>query len=473
MIKYKIDSRKVEKNDCFIAIRGNTVDGHDYIKQAIYNGSRTVVVDHRIEDLPPTVYQIVTPDTKKWLEHMLVQGFSDEINEMNLIGITGTNGKTTTAYLTYQMLNKMGEKCAYIGTIGCYIPGMDKIELPNTTPNILDLYDLLLTAKKMGCRHVAMEVSSQGLDMDRTLGLKFQTGLFTNLTQDHLDYHKTMDNYLNCKMKLLDQLEGTMLLNSDDEASNKWKTRYNKCKTYGLNGEIKLISYEDDLLGTSIKVEVEGKEYNIHTNLKGKFNVYNYLSCLSIALESGKSMDEIIKVTPFIYPPKGRCEIIPVNEGIAVVDYAHTPDAVENIINTFNENKTGRIITVIGCGGDRDATKRPIMGNIASTMSDFTIFTNDNPRTEDPVKIMNDILVGTKNNRFAVIYDRKEAIEKAIDLMNPGDVILILGKGHEDYQIIGRTKYHFDDREIVENYIAETKEKNKTDTKIRTKNLKK
>lgn len=453
MIKIKIDSRKCEKGDCYVAIRGNTVDGHDFVWDAIEHGARTVVVDHKL-DLPVSVYQIVVDNTEKWLEDRLVHSYSNEINEMNLIGITGTNGKTTTAYLTYQLLNKLGEKTAYIGTIGCYIPGMDPIELPNTTPNIRDLYDLLLTAEEEGCTSISMEVSSQGLDMNRTVGLKFKTGLFTNLTQDHLDYHKTMDNYLNCKLKMLEQLDGNMIINNDDKYANIWREKAPRTKTIGYNGEdIKLLSFEDELMGTTIRIEYEGKEYTISTNLKGEFNVYNYLSSLSIALDQGKNMEEIIEATKEIYPPKGRCEIVQVNKGIAVIDYAHTPDAMDKIIDTFNRVKRGRVITIFGCGGDRDATKRPIMASIATSNSDYVIITNDNPRTEDETLIMDDILKGVKKDNYEVIYDRREAINRALDIMEENDIVLILGKGHEDYQIIGKTKHHFDDREVVDDYL--------------------
>ena len=452
MIKIQIDSRKCDKGDCYVAIRGNTVDGHDYIQDAINHGARTVVIDHDIK-LPSTVYKIIVDNTEKWLEDSMIRSYSKDINKMNLIGITGTNGKTTTAYLTYQLLNRLGSKTAYIGTIGCYIPGMDPVELPNTTPNIRDLYDLLLTAKENGCTHISMEVSSQGLDMNRTVGLKFKTGLFTNLTQDHLDYHKTMDNYLNCKLKMLDQLEGNMIINNDDKYASIWKDKSPRNKTIGFKGEdIKIVSFEDELMGTRITIKYQGKEYEIHTNLKGEFNVYNYVSTLSIALDQGYTIEQIIEETKNIYPPKGRCEIVEVNDGIAVIDYAHTPDAMDKIIDTFNNVKRGRIITIFGCGGNRDATKRPKMASIATSKSDYCIITNDNPRCENEELIMKDILEGVKKDNYEVIYDRREAINKALNIMNENDIVLILGKGHEDYQIIGKTKHHFDDREVVEEY---------------------
>ena len=455
MIHIKIDSRKVVPGDTFIAIKGTTLDGHEFIEDAVKSGASCVVVNHDVF-IPDGIKKIITKDTNEWLTNVLVDRYSELINSMDLIAITGTNGKTTTAYLTFQLLNKMGEKTAYIGTTGCYIPGEEVIELPNTTPDILDLYELLLICLSKGVKTVAMETSSHGLSLGRTKGLKFKIGLFTNLTQDHLDYHKTMENYLNAKMLLLNQLEGTMLLNSDDEASLKWEERYDKTKTFGRNGDIKLIDYTFQDTNTIINIEYLGKAYTITTNLLGEFNVYNYLGVLSIALERGYRIESIIEKTKEVYPPKGRCELIPYNGGIIVVDYAHTPDAVEKIINTF---KGYNIVTVFGCGGDRDRTKRPIMGSIASNLSNKVIITSDNPRTEDPVKIIDDIVAGINKDNFIISVDRKRAIKLGVRESKPGTVVLILGKGHEDYQIIGKEKHHFSDQEVIKNYIKLNKKR--------------
>lgn len=454
MINIKIDSRKIVPGDTFVALRGATVDGHDFINKAIEAGATKVVVEH---DVDCSVEKLIVEDTNKWLTDYISETYSKEINEMNIIGVTGTNGKTTTAYLTYQILNALGSKTAYIGTIGFYQPDKEFIELPNTTPNILDLYELFLTAKENGCKNVMMEVSSHALHQERVKGINYKVAAFTNLTQDHLDYHETMDNYLDAKKLILKQLEGPMIVNIDDPYGVKW-TDYNNTLTLGTNGtDYKIISYNDTEHGTMINFSTKEKEYQVETNLRSTFNVYNYLTALSLINNLGYSIEDIIKVTSSIYPPKGRCEQIKVKDGEAVVDYAHTPDAVEKIINAFTENKKGRVITIVGCGGDRDPKKRPIMGRIAAENSDYVVFTSDNPRTEDPQTIMDNILAGVSTNNYEVELDRRTAIKKALDMIEKDDVVLILGKGHEDYQIIGHEKIHLDDAEEVRKYIENTK----------------
>ena len=452
MINIKIDSRKIKPGDIFVALPGSTVDGHDFVSKAYENGAIKAVVEHKVKC---EIEQEVVENTNEWLTNYISDNYQDQVNELNIIGVTGTNGKTTTAYLTYQLLNKLGSKTAYTGTIGFYIPDEDVVEIPNTTPNILDLYELILTAKEKGCKNVMMEVSSHALHQSRVKGLKFKVAAFTNLTQDHLDYHKTMENYFEAKKLILKQLIGPMIINMDDSYGKLWLEVYDNNKTLGNNGEdYKIISYHDTTHGTFIKFIANSQEYEVETKLRSAFNVYNYLTCLSLVNCLGFSIDEILAKTSEICPPKGRCEQIKVKDGEAVIDYAHTPDAVEKIIKAFTENKKGRVITIVGCGGDRDPKKRPIMGHIAAHNSDYCIFTSDNPRTEDPQKIMDDILAGVDTDNYEVILDRKTAIKTALDMIEKNDVVLILGKGHEDYQIIGHTKIHLDDSEEVRKYLT-------------------
>ena len=287
-------------------------------------------------------------------------------------------------------------------------------------------------------------------------GLHYDVAAFTNPTQDHLDFHKTMENYLKAKTKIMNYIvpNGKMIVNNDDEYSKAFNKEGIKTIKIGYkeDSNIKFEAANFTPVGTNIKFNEVDRELEINTNLTSRFNVYNYMTCYTILRALGYSYEQIKEATQNIYPPSGRCEIIPVNDGFAVIDYAHTPDAVDKIISSMNELKQGRIITVIGCGGDRDPIKRPIMGNIACAKSDYVVFTNDNPRTEDPVKIMLDITKDLPYDNYEIELDRTKAIHRAIDIMKPNDIVCVLGKGHEDYQIIGHEKIHLDDHEIVRSW---------------------
>ncbi len=451
MIPIKTDSRKVVPGDTFVAISGHTVDGHDYIEEAIQKGATKIVCEHGSF----SVETLVVENSALWLQKYLVENYQKEIASLKVIGVTGTNGKTTTCFLTYQLLKKLGVAAAYIGTIGFWYGDYSK-ELPNTTPEILELYSMFLEALEHGITVIVMEVSSHALDQKRVEGIHFTHAAFTNLTEDHLDYHKTMENYLQAKLLLLNQLDGVMVVNSDDEYAKYFM--HDPYVTLGYSGkDYKILSYEEEITGTKIRFEVNQTPYEVETNLKSKFNVYNYLMSLALVHCLGFSIQNILDVSKDIYPPKGRCAVIKVYDAVAVIDYAHTPDAVEKIIDAFLENKKGKIITIVGCGGDRDPLKRPIMGRIATEKSDFVIFTSDNPRTEDPEKILEDILKGVTKNNYEVEVDRRKAIQKGLEKLKCNDVLLILGKGHEDYQIIGHEKHHFDDFEEVQNYLENSK----------------
>lgn len=449
---YETDSRLVKPGQIFVAIKGHTVDGHDYIDDAIKNGASTVVGE---KDLTLSVPYIKVADSEKYLQEEIVKKYKNELDEIEFIGVTGTNGKTTTCYLTYQLLKLLKKDVAYIGTIGFYYQD-EIITLNNTTPDILTLYKLLLSAKKKNCHTIVMEVSSHALDLNRVAGITFKVAGFTNLTQDHLDYHKTMDNYLNAKLKILDHLnsDSIFITNIDDKYGDYFK-KFPNTKTYGKdNADYKIINEDISPSNTTITFSHNNEAFKVTTNLTSDFNVYNYMLSLAIVNSLNFDINTIIDITKNIYPPKGRCETIKVKDSFAVIDYAHTPDAVEKIIEAYNKLKKGKLYTIVGCGGDRDKTKRPIMGNIACKSSDYCIFTSDNPRTEDPLLILKDITNDLKYNNFLVIPDRKEAIIKALKKLKKDDILLILGKGHENYQIIGHTKHHFDDAEIVNDYKA-------------------
>ncbi len=454
-MKYAIDSRLVKNGDIFVAIKGHTVDGHDFIEDAIKNGASKVIVE---KEVSATVPVEVVASTEEYLKEALKEEYSEKFKELKIIGITGTNGKTTTAYLTYQLLNLLGEKAGYMGTLG-FICKDFFTETENTTPDILTIYSILLKAMEVGCKTIVMEVSSHALSYERIYGLHIDIAGFTNLTEDHLDYHKTMDAYLNEKLKMVDYLtpNSILIVNSDDEASQKFIDKFGKATTLGYqeNCDYSVTNTHITPAETTIDFSFKGTDYQVTTNLTSKFNVYNYMTALAFVHAAGYSIDLIIEKTKELKAPKGRCETHKVNGGYAVIDYAHTPDAVEKVIMAYNELKTGRIITIIGCGGDRDPIKRPIMGRIATTLSDYTILTSDNPRTEKPENIMADILKGVTSDKYEVILDRKEAIKKGIEMLEKEDILLILGKGHEDYQIIGHTKIHLDDAEEVEKWINE------------------
>ena len=453
MIDIKTDSRKVVDGDTFIAIKNINRDGHDYIKEAIKNGAKKIICEHGEYN----VETIIVPDTRKYLEEYLYNKYYKEISKMKLIGLTGTNGKTTTCYLMYQILNDLGYKCAYIGTIGFYY-GDKKQELNNTTPDIDLLYDMLLEAKEHGCEYVSMEVSSHALSLGRIYGLKFDAVGFTNLTQDHLDFHKTIDEYKKAKQKLFSLTRNNKIavINGDDHYSKDFiKKENNNVIISSKNGDVLISEIEFSNLGTDFSFSYQKKLYRTHINMVGRYNIYNYLTAIMILVNLGIDIDKILKLNEELSAPLGRMEMIKYGTNSIFVDYAHTPDAMENVLKTCLEFKKGKIITIIGCGGDRDRTKRPIMAHTAEIYSDYVIYTDDNPRTEDEKVIMDDMLKGSEKNNHEVIFNRREAIHKGIDLLKENDILLILGKGHEDYQIIGKTKHHFSDKEEVNNYLKE------------------
>ena len=440
MLNIKDDSRKVVKGDTFIALK-KVNDGHNYIEEAIRNGANKVIVEKGLYD----VETVIVEDTHKYLVKYLKHYYYDKIKDLKLIGMTGTNGKTTTCFLLYQALNKANIKCAYIGTIGFYIE--DKIkDLNNTTPDILEIYELLIECVKNNVEYVVMEASSQALDMNRLDGLEFEYGIFSNITQDHLDYHKTMENYIKCKQKLFANVKTKTFVNIDDNYCDYFINE--NSITYGTNeSNYQLDEYKIDLNGSCFKVN----KTDYKTNLIGKHNLYNVLVVIAILNELG--IDNIQDIIQDLQAPKGRMDVIKKDSNLIIVDYAHTPDAVSKIISSVKNLKPNKIITIIGCGGNRDKTKRPIMGKIASDESDYVIYTSDNPRFEDPVQIIDDMLQNIDKNNYEIEVNREKSIIKGIQMLQKNDILLVLGKGHENYQIIQNNKYDFDDKEIILNNI--------------------
>ena len=438
----KTDSRKVLKGDIFVALK-NYNDGHKYIKDAINKGASKIVIEYGNYDIPT----IKVKDTKKYLINYLKKNYYNQIKNIKLIGITGTNGKTTTAFLLYQALNLVNIKCAFIGTIGFYIE--DKIKaLENTTPDILELYELILEAKKHNCQYIVMEVSSHALDQRRIEGLKFDIAIFTNLTEEHLDYHKNMDNYALTKQKLFNKVKekGYTIVNIDD----KYKEYFlkNNSITYGFNkSDNQIVSYKLNNLKTEFIINNE----KYITNLIGKYNIYN-LTVVIIILKilKIKNIKEIIYQLKL---PIGRMEKINYKNNLIIIDYAHTPDAVKKILLAIKEIKINKIYTIIGCGGQYDKYKRPLIGKIVTDLADYVIFTSDNPRYENPYQIVADIIQKLDRNNYEIIINRKKAIEKGIQKLLKNDILLILGKGHENFQVIKDKKILFNDKEIVINII--------------------
>ena len=442
---YQTDSRKVKKGDIFVAIKGHNVDGHKYINEAIKAGAIKLVVEKGTYDID---YEIVD-NTKEYLKNKLKNIYINEFNNIKFIGITGTNGKTTSAYLLYNAFKLANIKAAYIGTIGFYIE--DKIkDLDNTTPGAIELLELMYMCKEKNVKYIVMEVSSHALSQGRVDGINFNYSVFTNLTNDHLDYHKNMENYFLEKEKLFVNNNGISIINTDDEYA--FRLMKNNYFTYGFTeSDYKVTEYKIDGNDTTFKLLNKKQIKTYKTNLIGKYNIYNMLTTIIILdMENVKQIDKIVEN---LHAPVGRCEKIMYNECCIIVDYAHTPDAVSNVILSIKENFDGNIYTVIGCGGNRDKSKRSKMAEITTNLSDYVYFTSDNPRNENPEDIVKDMTFNLSKTNYENIIDRKIAIKKAMQNLKDNDILLVLGKGHETYQIIGDKKYHFDDKEIINEYM--------------------
>ena len=431
------NSKKIKNGDTFIALRGIKDDGHNYISEAISNGASKIICEYG--DYPNMVK---VENSIDYLHNYVKDKYLPYINKLKLIGITGTNGKTTTSFFIYQALNKLSIKCAYIGTIGFYIDGKIKDNI-NTTPDILSIYQMLIKCVKEKVEYVVMEVSSQGLAYNRVDGLKFDYTIFTNLTLDHLDYHKTMDNYLHAKMKLFDNLkeDGIGIVNLDDQYYKKFIT--DNTITYGVLGDYKIRDINYSINNSSFTVN----NIKYESNLIGEYNIYNL--CVVIIILNLLKIDSD-KIRDIVYSLKsapGRMEKINYNDSIIIIDYAHSPDAVKKVLEALKDK--GNVTTIIGCGGNRDRSKRKEMGKIATKYSNYVIFTADNPRDEEIEDIIIDMIQNVDSFNYEIELNRKNAIIKGIQRLEKNDILLVLGKGHEEYQEIKGVKYPFSDKKIV------------------------
>jgi len=462
------DSRKAFPGCLFFCLPGHTVDGHDYAEKAIAGGAAALVVSR---ELPVSVPQFVVPDTRQALAQLADYYYGRPSRKLKPIGVTGTNGKTTTTYLIERIWADAGVPAGVIGTIETRYGGVSR-PMSGTTPDVLELQRLLGDMTEAGTERCVMEVSSHSLHQGRVKGVDFRTAIFTNLTQDHLDYHGTMEAYEAAKGLFFSRLGNTYgdeagerkfaVLNADDDASSRFKKlTAAEVVTYGIDQDAHLKASEVRISagGTSFRLDSFLGSRQIELKLVGKFNVYNALAALGAALCEGIALDDAIGSLRGIPGVPGRVEPVDAGQPFAViVDYAHTPDGLENVLNTVRELAEGDVICVFGCGGDRDTTKRPIMGSLAAKLADKIIVTSDNPRTEDPLRILRDIEAGVRQaglagERYELEPDRKRAIEKAVEMASPGDVVLIAGKGHETYQIVGGVTHDFDDRLVAKEAI--------------------
>jgi UDP-N-acetylmuramoyl-L-alanyl-D-glutamate--2,6-diaminopimelate ligase len=462
------DSRSVHEGDLFIALRGSSTDGHRFVSQAISNGAKVVVMedDAALPDsyfMHTGVVKVVVSNTRAALAQMAARFYGHPADQLTMIGVTGTNGKSTTTHIVKEILESNGIRSGLIGTI-YHLIGFDRVPATHTTPESLELQELLARMVGSGCNAAVMEVSSHALHQHRTDTISFDAAVFTNLTQDHLDYHGSMDEYFNAKKRLFDGLDSDAhaIVNIDDP----WGERIvSSCRatvcTYGVDNmlaNVRATNVKLSVNGTSFAILEDATEVEITSPLIGLFNVYNVLAAWATGRALGIDREMLHRAVEHVAGVPGRFQRVSSPFGwTAVVDYAHTPDALENVLNTLrtlvDRSAGARIITVFGCGGDRDRSKRPLMGRIASELSDRVIVTSDNPRTEDPDAIIDEVMAGVASATVACETDRRRAIEQALTMAQPGDVVLIAGKGHEDYQIIGTQRVPFDDRRVVEEFI--------------------
>ncbi|MCX8082516.1 MAG: UDP-N-acetylmuramoyl-L-alanyl-D-glutamate--2,6-diaminopimelate ligase [bacterium] len=465
------DSRKVKEKFIFVALKGTTFDGHHFINDAISRGAKIIVVSKKSPVLPSDVGEIVVEDTREALHTIAAEFYGHPSKKLRVVGITGTNGKTTTSFIIKHILEKSGNKCGLIGTISYQI-GERAISSVNTTPESLDIQKLFYDMVEAGCNWAVMEVSSHGIAQGRISKINFDTGIFTNIaSHEHLDYHKSFRNYLNAKLKFFnyylkesEKERKVGIVNNDDKCAGYFikclKKNGIECITYGRKkSDIQIVDYAMKKDGNYLIVETKGTRIEFYTNLKGLGNIYNSLAGISFGISEGIPIDILKEALASITYVSGRFESVDEGQNFdVIVDYAHTHHALSNLLHSVKELHPKRIILVFGCGGDRDKTKRPLMGNIAVKMADIVFITSDNPRSEDPQDIIDDIEKGIPfylRKKYVAIIDRKQAIKEAISIARENDCVVIAGKGHETFQILKNTVVPFDDREEARKAIRE------------------
>jgi UDP-N-acetylmuramoyl-L-alanyl-D-glutamate--2,6-diaminopimelate ligase len=457
------DSRRGQRDGLFVALRGEKSDGNDFIGQAIEKGA-TVIVTERAEKNSRATF-VVVENSRTAMADLAARFYNYPARKLKLAGVTGTNGKTTTTFLIKHICEKAGMRCGLLGTVR-YEIGERVLPAARTTPESLDLQELLAQIRDAGCRAAAMEVSSHALAQDRTRGIEWDAAVFTNLTQDHLDYHRTMENYFEAKSKLFEQLahqqrkkKPVAIINLDDRHGQKLVGKIAKKVSVvtfgtGLKADFRASNYRMEFGGTSYQLDARGKSYLVRVPLIGRFNVANSVAALAAANALGVGLREAVLSLAKSPQVPGRLEMVPAKRQFQVfVDYAHTPDALLNVIKTLRELQPRRLIVVFGCGGNRDREKRPLMGQVVDQNADYAIITSDNPRKEDPEKIIAEVEQGLRGSHFEKITDRAAAIKRAVELAQPRDIVLIAGKGHENYQEFADHTVPFEDIQVARRAI--------------------
>lgn len=454
------DSRKIQQNDIFVCLSGFEVDGHDYAAKALEAGATVIICEKDVEIDNKNITILKVKEGRKTLAIISSNYYGNPTKNLKILGVTGTNGKTTTVYILKSILEKAGKKVGLVGTVANYI-GDKKIKSERTTPESLELQKLFRDMVDHGCEYCVMETSSHSLQLDRVYGFNYEVGIFTNLTRDHLDFHKTFENYYSAKFTLFERSKncvinvdddyGYKILKDTEELENK------NVLTYSIKNDSDFKASNIEMQNGNISYIVNGVAYK--SILPGEYNIYNTLGAIA-AMKAIGIEDEYIRMGLLDVVVPGRCERIGYKYNIPydiIIDFAHTPDGLKNILETLRRFTTNRLIAVYGCGGDRDKVKREELGRIGTELSDYAIITSDNPRDEDPMEIIKEIIAGINKTNFIAIENRTEAIKMAINMAEEGDVIVLAGKGHENYQIINEGTIHFDEREVVEEILRDKK----------------